>query len=130
MTTLDAAHRAIDDVALEFGRLAAVQGEHDRRNGTNRHDYGAQAEQAAATARRARRKGKLTWRHVLAEQYWAVLTQTDNGQLRRALISLAAHALLWAATIDRRHQDTAAPASSGATSPAPEHLHAGESTEP
>lgn len=132
MTTLDAAYRALDDVTLEFGRLTALQGEHDRNNGTGRHDYGKQADQAAAAARRARRKNKLTWRHVLAEHYWSAITQADNGQLRKALVSLAAHALLWIAALDRRPAQaalpdasavagTALPQPSGAPSPAPEN---------
>lgn len=106
-TDKDAASRVLGDVLLEFARLDAIQGEHDRRNGTSLHDYGNQADQAATSARRARRKGKLTWRHVLAEHYWGALAQTNNGQLRRALISLAAHALLWAAALDRRPAPTA-----------------------
>lgn len=122
-----AMYRAIDDVALEFGRLSAIHGAHDRPNGTNRHDYGKQAEQAAAAVRRTRSAGKLTWRRVLAEHYWSALAQSDDGQLRRALISLAAHALLWAAAIDRRPQQAAAdPQPSGAPSPAPENPHSQE----
>ena len=111
-TDTDAGAHVLGDVLLEFARLDAIHGGHDRSNGTGRHDYGKQADQAAASTRRARRKDKLTWRHVLAEQFWSAITQSDNGQLRKALISLAAHALLWAAAIDRRPQT---PVSAAAT---------------
>ena len=137
MTTATDRHEGahvLGDVLLEFARLDAIQGEHDRRNGTGRHEYGRQAEQTAAAARRSRRVGKLTWRHVLAEHYWATLAQGDNGQLRKALISLAAHALLWIAALDRRQAQAALPGDSaaagaplpqpsGAPSPAPENPH-------
>lgn len=126
----DAAPHVLGDVLLEFARLDALHGAQDRRNGTSHHDYGEQARQAAFSARRARTKGKLTWRHILAEQYWAVLAHNGNATLRDRLIQLAAHALLWAAALDRRAQErgalvhgAAAPPPSGAPSPAPEHPH-------
>src|SRR5690348_1960192 len=96
----------VQDAQTEFARAAVLQGEHDRRDGTSWHDYGSQAEQAAFSARRARRKNKLTWRHLLAEPYWATLAETSDKALRERLLRLAALALLWVSAIDRRAAKT------------------------
>jgi hypothetical protein len=120
----------VEDVLTEFARVVVLQGEHDRRDGTSRHDYGNQAEQAAFSVRRARGKTKLTWRHLLTELYWAALAETSDKALRERLLRLAALALLWASAIDRRAAKTnplvATPQASGAPSPAPEHPHLAE----
>jgi|SRR5581483_6937085 len=117
----------VGDALTEFARAAVLADEHDRRNGTSRHDYGNQAEQAAFSARRARRNNKLTWRHLVAELYWAILAESSDRALRERLLRLAALALLWASAIDRRAAKTNAPAAtppaSGAPSPAPENHH-------
>lgn len=102
MSAFETAPAVVADVLAEFGRLAEAYGTTDRRNGTNAHDFGQRAEQAARAVVRARQKGKLSWRHVLAEQYWAALAESDRATLRRRLVGLAAHALLWAAALDRR----------------------------
>jgi|SRR6185437_4019678 len=113
----------VEDTQTEFARAAVLLGEHDRRDGTGRHDYGTQAEQAAFSARRARGKNKLTWRHLAAELYWATIAESDERVLRERLLRLAALALLWASAIDRRSQQKASAPSktSGAPSPAPEN---------
>lgn len=100
---------AVADVLAEFGRLAESYGTTDRRNGTNAHDFGQRAEQAAGVVVRARQKGRLSWRHVLAEQYWAVLAETDRAALRQQLVRLAAHTLLWVVALDRRTAQTTQP---------------------
>lgn len=105
--------RAVDDLLAEFVRLTDIYAATDRRNGTNQHDFSRQARQASGAVVRAREKGKLAWRHVLAERYWAVLAETGNTELRRQLVSLAAHALLWAAALDRRLATRAASPKSG-----------------
>ena len=91
-----------DDLIAELARLTQIYGSTDRRNGTSEHDYAAQARQAAAAVRRAQRKKTLSWRHVLAERYWAAIAQPSAPELRRLLVELAAYALLWAAALDRR----------------------------
>jgi len=118
----------VEDAQTEFARAAVLQGEHDRRDGTGWHDYGNQAEQAAFSARRARSKNKLTWRHLVAELYWATVAESNERLLRERLLRLAALTLLWASAIDRRAQQAspaaaATPQTSGAPSPAPEHNH-------
>lgn len=50
----------------------------------------------------AAREGSLTWRHILLEEVFEALAESDPAKLRRELIQLAAVATQWVEAIDRR----------------------------
>lgn len=47
-------------------------------------------------------QGRLTWRHILAEEYHEALAETDPAKLRAELVQVAAVAVAWVEAIDRR----------------------------
>ncbi|MFF5261598.1 hypothetical protein ACFY4C_21850 [Actinomadura viridis] len=57
----------------------------------------AKAECAAAASR-----GELTWRHILAEEFYEALTESDPERLRVELVQTAAVAVKWVQSLDRR----------------------------
>ncbi|MFC9977687.1 hypothetical protein ACFVH6_42975 [Spirillospora sp. NPDC127200] len=65
--------------------------------------YSARAEQAKRDCAVAWREGELTWRHVLAEEFFEALAEDDPGRLRTELIQTAAVAVKWVQSLDRRH---------------------------
>lgn len=50
----------------------------------------------------AAKDGSLTWAHILTEEYWEALAETDPQKLRAELIQVAAVAVAWVEAIDRR----------------------------
>lgn len=50
----------------------------------------------------AARAGKLTWEHILTEEYAEALCETDPDKLRVELLQVAAVCAAWAEDIDSR----------------------------
>lgn len=46
--------------------------------------------------------GGLTWRHILAEEMFEALAESDPAKLRAELVQVAAVAVQWVEAIDRR----------------------------
>jgi hypothetical protein len=57
------------------------------------------AREALASAEKA---GKLTWRHILQEEFFEVSFENDPARLKVELIQVAAVATAWAEAIERR----------------------------
>jgi hypothetical protein len=60
------------------------------------------SDRAKALCERAAREGRLTWRHVLREEFWEAMAETDPDALRVELVQVAAVAVRWIEDIDRR----------------------------
>lgn len=60
-------------------------------------EYRSRAAEAAAS-------GALTWRHILLEEVYEAIAESDPTALREELIQVAAVAAAWAEAIDRRGQ--------------------------
>jgi hypothetical protein len=50
----------------------------------------------------ARSSGKMTWRHILAEEFYEVCSETNPDKLKEELVQLAAVCVEWIEVIDRR----------------------------
>jgi len=64
------------------------------------------AKHALAIARhaceRAYREGTLTHAHILEEEFWEAMCETDPAKLRAELVQVAAMAAKWVADLDRK----------------------------
>jgi hypothetical protein len=82
----------------------------DERWGEQNHPDGTDAERwtkaSASNSRilcdRAAKEGKLTFRHVLAEETAEAFAEIDPDKLRAELVQVAAVVVCWIESIDRR----------------------------
>jgi predicted house-cleaning noncanonical NTP pyrophosphatase (MazG superfamily) len=93
--------RVLADVAAERAAQDAMWGVQDLPDGTGA-EYTAAADDAKRDCREAWTGARLTWRHILAEEFCEALAETDPGALRTELIQTAAVAVKWVQAIDRR----------------------------
>lgn len=97
--------RVASEVLDERARQDAKWGEQNHADGTGRYG-GITAEAQAQMARRACdiafKEGTGSWRHILLEEVYEALAETDPQQLRTELIQVAAVAVAWVEAIDRR----------------------------
>jgi len=82
--------------------------------GDQRHPDGTggpMAQQCAditrAGCQQAAEDGSLTWKHILAEEVWEALAETDPGRLRAELVQVAAVCAAWIHDLDRRPSEAA-----------------------
>jgi predicted house-cleaning noncanonical NTP pyrophosphatase (MazG superfamily) len=66
-------------------------------------EYAGQADAAKAECAAAAKRGGLTWRHILAEEFFEALAESDPGRLRGELVQTAAVVVQWVQSLDRRH---------------------------
>ncbi|WP_433324323.1 hypothetical protein [Spirillospora sp. CA-294931] len=66
-------------------------------------EFNQAAEQAKDECRTAWSEGRLTWRHVLTEEFHEALAESDPELLRTELVQTAAVAVKWIQSLDRRH---------------------------
>jgi predicted house-cleaning noncanonical NTP pyrophosphatase (MazG superfamily) len=66
-------------------------------------EFGDEAERAKRECATAWTKGELTWRHILAEEFFEALAESDPVALRNELVQTAAVAVKWIQSLDRRH---------------------------
>ncbi|GAA4237714.1 hypothetical protein GCM10022254_50660 [Actinomadura meridiana] len=92
--------------------VAAEREAQDRRWGTQEFPDGSgpeftgSAEQAKQECATAWARGELTWRHILTEEFFEALAESDPGALRLELVQTAAVAVKWVQSLDRRHGAT------------------------
>jgi len=77
-------------------------------DGTGDEAARAQACVAKAACQRAADAGRVTWRHVLAEEVAEALAEAEPAKLRRELVQVAAVAAAWVEALDRRSRGVAA----------------------
>lgn len=93
--------RVLADVGAERAAQDARWGVQDLPDGTDT-GHTAAADEAKREVDSAFRTGRLTWRHILEEEFHEALAETDPGALRTELIQTAAVAVKWVQAIDRR----------------------------
>jgi hypothetical protein len=95
--------RALHDISVEALR-ASVQheGTDDLPDGTrNGGAWLVLREQAKNACDRAQREGRLTFAHILEEEFYEALCEEDKTALRKELVQLGATVVRWLARIDR-----------------------------
>ncbi|WP_280407498.1 hypothetical protein [Nocardia brasiliensis] len=91
-----------EDVLTERARQDARWGQQDHPDGTGGKAAGDQASTARAECEQAARHGRLTFRHILAEEVFEAFAETDPAKLRAELVQVAAVAQAWVAKLDRQ----------------------------
>jgi len=96
--------QVVDEIRRERNRQDVKWGEQNHPDGT-----GSGAPDAAFEARRARnacqhaaKRGAVTWRHILREEFAEAMAEDDPTALRAELVQVAAVAVAWVEAIDRR----------------------------
>lgn len=94
--------RVLNEVGAERAAQDARWGTQEFPDGTG-EEFRGDADAARDRCRAAGRAGELTWRHVLAEEFFEALAESDPRRLRAELVQTAAVAVQWVQALDRRH---------------------------
>lgn len=94
-------HRVLAAINDEREAQNAKWGEQNHPDGTGPH-YKAFADFQRELTDLADKTGVLTWKHILAEEFFEALAEEDEAKLRAELIQVAAVATAWVEAIDRR----------------------------
>jgi hypothetical protein len=104
----DSTADVLAEIADERERQDAKWGEQSHPDGTGHKKFAAMRDAARAACERAAAHGSVTengyvtWRHILREEFYEALAETDPKALRAELIQVAAVATAWVEAIDRR----------------------------
>ena len=90
------------EVLEERRRQDAKWGEQSHPDGTGLNYAEGNARERRRLCEEAFAAGRGTWRHILLEEVYEALAETDPAALRTELIQVAAVAVAWAEAIDRR----------------------------
>ena len=97
----------MNEVLLEVSRERAAQdekwGEQNHPDGTHK-DLASMANLRRNQCDRAAAEGCVTFRHILAEEVAEAFAEEDSESLRAELIQVAAVAVSWIESIDRRNK--------------------------
>jgi predicted house-cleaning noncanonical NTP pyrophosphatase (MazG superfamily) len=69
-------------------------------------EFAEDADRAKLECATAYQQGELTWRHILAEEFFEALAESDPAALRVELVQTAAVAVKWIQSLDRQHGAT------------------------
>jgi hypothetical protein len=76
-------------------------GNQNHPDGTS-HEYTWLADEARRACDQNHRDGRGTWAHILKEEFYEALAESDPVKLRAELIQVAAVAVNWVEALDRR----------------------------
>ncbi|WP_433478838.1 hypothetical protein ACQPZP_18415 [Spirillospora sp. CA-142024] len=93
------------DVAAERDAQDRMWGVQEFPDGSE-PEFTRQAEEAKRECAAAWSQGELTWHHILAEEFFEALAESDPVRLRNELVQTAAVAVKWVQSLDRRHGGT------------------------
>lgn len=94
--------KVLADVAAERDGQDRMWGVQEFPDGSG-PDFTEAAEEAERECAAAWSRGELTWRHILTEEFFEALAETDPARLRNELVQTAAVAVKWVQALDRRH---------------------------
>ncbi len=97
----DETKSVLREVADERYRQDEKWGEQNHPDGTGYPQFKNMADIAKTVCDRAAKDGKLTYAHILEEEFWEALAETDKSKLRTELRQVAAVAVAWIEKIDR-----------------------------
>ena len=90
------------EIVHERIRQDELWGEQNHLDGTGSPLWKSQAEFAKRYNRRRVANGRITWLHILEEEFYEAMAETDPAKLREELVQVAAVAVNWIEAIDRR----------------------------
>jgi predicted house-cleaning noncanonical NTP pyrophosphatase (MazG superfamily) len=94
--------KVLADIADERAAQDRMWGVQEFPDGTG-PEFAGEADKAKDDCADAWTHGELTWRHVLAEEFYEALAETDPVPLRNELVQTAAVAVKWIQSLDRRN---------------------------
>jgi hypothetical protein len=92
------------DIVAERIRQLIKFGDQRHPDGTSGHNFARVADQARRDCQKAAQKDTLTWMHIIREEFWEVLAETDSVKLRAELVQLAAVCAAWIYDLDHREK--------------------------
>lgn len=93
---------ALDEVYAELERQHAKFGEQNHEDGTGDREFIKAASRARVDCDDATDDGEVTWRHILLEEVYEALAESDLERLVEELNQVAAVAVQWRLAIQRR----------------------------
>lgn len=90
------------DIVEERAAQDARWGEQNHPDGTSSEMWGPNAKLWRFRCDGAAKAGDVTWKHILLEEVYEALAESDPAKLREELIQVAAVAAAWVEAIDRR----------------------------
>jgi hypothetical protein len=103
----------LDEIMAERARQDKKWGEQNHPDGTSHKHYCERLLRARKSKRLATGNGSVSFAHILAEEFFEVMTEPDPTWLRVELVQLAAVAVQWVQAIDRRGNKQTAPTGAG-----------------
>ncbi|MFI0373517.1 hypothetical protein ACH35V_37145 [Actinomadura sp. 1N219] len=97
--------KVLADVAAEREAQDRMWGVQEFPDGSG-PEFTESAEEAKRECAAAWTRGELTWRHILAEEFFEALAESDPRALRTELVQTAAVAVKWVQSLDRRQGAT------------------------
>ena len=93
---------ALADIGEERERQFTKWGPQHHPDGTGHPSAAFQRDQARARCDAAAAEGRVTWNHILTEEFCEARAETDPVKLRKELVQVAAVATAWVEDIDSR----------------------------
>lgn len=97
-----ASKNVANEVVAERARQEAKWGEQNNPDGTGGADMELMAQIAKRETDEAHKDGSLTYKHILKEEFFEALAESNADKLRAELVQVAAVAVAWIEAIDRR----------------------------
>lgn len=94
--------RFAEEIGAERQRQLDKWGDPHHPDGTSGHNYRREADAARRASRRVLDRDTVTWAHILREEFWEAMAETDTVKLRAELIQVAAVCAAWVEDIDGR----------------------------
>lgn len=93
--------RIVGDIAQERARQEVLWGKQNHPNGTS-IKFKPLADAARNNCRAAAAGGANTWMHIMREEVWEALSETDRVKLREELVQVASVAVAWIEDLDEQ----------------------------
>ena len=97
----EATAEILKEIQQERDRQDKKWGEQNHPDGTGKEAFKDFADVAKRKCDAAAGKGTLTFAHILEEEFWEALAESDQNKLRTELIQTAAVTVAWVEKIDR-----------------------------
>jgi hypothetical protein len=91
----------LNEVQRERFRQARKWGEQNHPNGTGGEKWAYYATLSKAETDESAQDGSLTYGHILLEEVYEAMAESDKARLREELIQVAAVAVAWVEKLDR-----------------------------
>lgn len=102
-TAPESIKRSARETIYERLRQEAKWGQQNHPDGTGAQ-YTLKANQARDECDQAANDGTITWRHILQEEFYEALAESDEERLKQELTQVSAVANAWRESIERRQE--------------------------